>query len=275
MTDSPGLLFAPDFDRFFHLHEKMMWHLGAIDFGSLRRDLLTQEDVAAVRGAMLVESHNPVYTTRLLDFFRHDHEMTSFIVTWSYEEMKHYAVLRTYLESCGMVDEQDLDDELRVTRAGPWGEAEMGFTRVQSFTYTMIQEQVTGRFYRNFADATREPLLKEILRIIAKDEYRHCQFYLEKGKQELDADRGRLKEVDDVLLNFEMPGPTFMDYERHLEAGMRVAPFDLSAMKETVDKIAQLTGKLHLLKLATDSAFHHKLKNELGLDLRMVLSLGR
>ena len=269
----PGVMFTPQFDRFFRTHEKVMWDFSALDFSTIRKDQLTQEDADALRAAMLVESHNPVYTMRILEYFRHDHEMTSFIVTWSYEEMKHYAVLRTYLEACGMVDVPELHQELDVTRAGPWGDMEMGLTNVQAYTYTMIQEQVTGRFYRAFADHTKEPLLQHILRLVSKDEYRHCQYYLDKGKKELEQDRSKLKEVDDVIANFQMPGHTFMDPERHYtEAGLKVAPVDVSAMKETVDKIGQMTGKMHLFKLATDRGLHRKLQDEFGLDLKMVLA---
>ncbi len=271
----PGTMVSPRFDRFFRTHEKVMWEFGALDFGAIEKDKLTQNDVDGVRAAMLVESHNPVYTMRILEYFRADHEMTSFVVTWGYEEMKHYVVLRSYLEACGMVNVPELHQELDVTRAGPWGDKETRFTRMQSFVYTMIQEQVTGRFYRRFADFTKEPVLQNILRLVSKDEYRHCQYYLEKGREELDGDRRRLKEVNEVLLDFEMPGSEFMpNYKRDFDAGMKVAPFDIGAMRETVDKIGQLTGKLHLLKLAADPAFHRKLRNELGLDLKKVFAEG-
>jgi len=268
-----GTMFTPQFDRFFRTHEKVMWDFSGLDFSTIRKDLLTQADVDGLRAAMIVESHNPVYTMRILEYFRHDHEMTSFIVTWSYEEMKHYGVLRTYLEACGMVDNEELADELKVTRAGPWGDVEMGYTNVQAYTYTMIQEQVTGRFYRAFADHTKEPLLQHILRLVSKDEYRHCQYYLDKGKQELEKDRGKLKEVDDVIANFQMPGYTFMaNPEKYADYGKEVAPIDVAAMKETVDKIGQMTGKMHLFKLATDRGLHRKLQDEFGLDLKMVLA---
>lgn len=269
-------MFTENFDRFFRTHERVMWQFGAIDFSTLQPELLTPEDLAAVRGAMLVESHNPVYTQRLLEYFRHDHEMTAFVVTWAYEEMKHYAVLRSYLGATGRVDVQDLTRELEVTRAGQWGDEEVGFTPLQSYTYTMLQEEITGLFYKRFAETTREPLLKSILQLIGRDEYRHCQYYLEKGRQELAANRGRIREVDDILLRFQMPGPTFMQgYETHAQAMQRVAKVDIAAMKEILDKVAQLTGRLHLVKLATDRAFHRKLGDEWGVDLPLVLAAVR
>lgn len=268
-----GVLFTPHFDRFFRIHEKVMWQFNDLDFSTLQPELLTPEDLGAVRGAMLVESHNPVYTSRILNYFRQDHELTSFVVTWAYEEMKHYAVLRAYLEATGMVNVQELAQELDETRAGLWGEEEMGFTHVQSFTYTTLQEQITGLFYKRFAETTREPLLKSILNLVSKDEYRHCQYYLEKAKMELAEDKHRMDEVDALLLRFQMPGPTFIrDYNKHSQAMMQVAQMDMSAMKETLDKVTQLTGKFHLLKLATDRSFHRKLKEEWGMDLGQALS---
>lgn len=273
MANPPSVFISPEFDRFFRTHEKVMWQLSAIDFSKIQPDLLTADEVEALRGAMLVESHNPVYTMRILEYYRPDHEVTSFVTTWGYEEMKHYAVLRAYLEVSGRIDKNELAKELDITRAGPWGDEETRFTKVQSFTYAMVQEQATARFYKRFADYTKEPLLQEILRLISKDEYRHCQYYLDKGKQELSLGGDRMREVDEVLLNFQMPGPTFVkDFDQFVEAGMKVAPIDIGAMRETADKVAQLTGRLHLLKLAADRAFHRKLSDEWGIDIRSVLS---
>ncbi len=270
--NAPGMLFSPHFDKFFRIHEKVMWQFNDLDYSSIKKELLTPEDIGAIRGAMLVESHNPVYTARILDYFRQDHELTSFVVTWAYEEMKHYAALKTYLEATGMVDAKELLKELDETRAGPWGEEEMNMTRVQSFTYTTLQEQVTGLFYKRFAESTKEPLLKTILNLVSKDEYRHCQFYLEKCKMELKEDKHLMDEVDDMLLRFQMPGPTFIkDYKKHSQAMLQVANMDVTAMKESLDKVSQVTGKLHLLKLTTNRAFHQKLRDEWGLDLGQAL----
>lgn len=269
----PGTLISPEFDRFFRLHEKVMWQLSAVDFSKMQPERLGDEEVEALRGAMLVESHNPVYTMRILEYYRADHEVTSFVTTWGYEEMKHYAILRTYLESSGRVDKAELARELDITRAGQWGDEETQFTRVQSFTYAMVQEQATARFYKRFADYTKEPLLEEILRMISKDEYRHCQYYLDKGKQELSLGGNRMREVDEVLLNFRMPGPTFIkDFDQFTETALKIAPIDLSAMRETTDKVAQLTGRLHVVKLAADRKYRQKMSDEWGFDVGSLFS---
>lgn len=263
-----GTLFTPLLDRFFRTHEEQRWSLSGIRFDEIDRSKLTQDHVDALRATMLVESHNPVYLMVLLEKFRADHEITTFIPMWGYEEMKHYAVQRTYLESCRMVDTAELVREIDVTRAGPWGEEAMTFSRVKSFGYTMLQEQVTGQFYQVFGDGVEEPVLKGMLRLVSGDEYRHCQFYLEKAKQELAKDKKGIKELDDLWVDFNMPGQTFIpNYDRHLEAMGRVVPEGVGNFKQLVSKVVQLIGVPHTAKLALDHSYRQRMQDRWGFDL--------
>ncbi|MBI2040414.1 acyl-ACP desaturase [Candidatus Microgenomates bacterium] len=270
-----GTIITPAFHRFFKTHEAQMWRMDDMRFDQIDRGLLTEDEIVAVRGAMLVESHNPVYTQVLLDYFRHDHEMAAFIVTWSYEELKHYLALRTYLEATGMVDLVDLEKELTETRAGPWGDDERNFTAPQSFAYTMLQEEITGLFYHGFAQRTKEPTLKRMLQIIGKDEYRHCQWYLYKGKKSLQHNPQALEEVDDLLLRFRMPGPSFMkEYDRYGAAMFRQIPSAINSGRQVMSKLKDLVGFGHMLRLAADSRYRNKLSEEWGVDLKKLVGLG-
>lgn len=263
-----GTIISPAFDRFYRMHEKVMWNFSQIDYNAIQPELLTTDIVEAVRGAMLVESHNPVYTMRILEYYRADHEATSFTTTWGYEELKHYLVLRTYLEALPskFIIGKDLKTELDETRAGGWGDKEMGFTRVQSFTYAMLQEEITALAYKRLGNATEEPVLKKILRLIGKDEYRHCQYYLEKGQDELREDSRRMEEVDETLYDFQFPGPTFVkDSERYSKALRGVNKLDFPAVKEVAGKVSELTGKKHLLKLAMSRRGRKTLHDQWGI----------
>lgn len=270
-----GTVITPAFHTFFQTHERQMWKMGGIPFDQINRGLLGEDDIVAVRGAMLVESHNPVYTQVLLDYFRNDHEMAAFIVTWSYEELKHYAVLRTYLEATGMVDLGGLERELTETRAGPWGDDESRFTVAQSFAYTMLQEEITGLFYHGFAQRVKEPVLKNTLRTIGQDEFRHCQWYLYKGKESLKHNPGAIEEVYDLLLRFRMPGYSFMaGYDRYGGAMSRQIPSVVSSGRQVMSKLKDLIGIRHMLQLAAGSRYRSKLSEEWGIDLRKIVGLG-
>ena len=266
MANIPGQLFSPEFDRFYRTHERVMWDLGAIDFSRIESDLLTDTEVQAVRGVMLVESHNPVYTNLLLDYFRHDHEMAAFVVLWSYEELKHYLALRAYLEASGRVNITELEQELEQTRAGSLARDEKDFTPLQFEAYAMLQEQITGSYYKRFAAAVKEPVLKDILSMLGKDEYRHSQWYLDKGKQALMKDPRRLGEVVEVLTHFTMPGPTFIqNYSDYTKAFLRAVKLDVSALKESVSKIEQLTGKFDAFKTGTRVTYMRKISEGFGM----------
>lgn len=267
------VLFTPLLDRFMRLHETVALDFNQISFNGLRRDLVTSDDLAAVRGAMLIESHNPVYTSRILDSYKLDLEMATFEVIWGEEEVKHFALLHSYLEA-NEVDLTQLRAQVLQTRKGPWGDREMAFSRVQGFTYAMMQEQFTARFYRRFADFTNEPVLQGLLRLIAKDEYRHCQFYLEKAKDEVARDPRKMKEVDQIILDFNMPGPTFVqDFDEVVwKPGLKVAPVDVEALREGADKISQLTGRDHLRELAIKNPrYALRLHRDFGVSLWDIL----
>lgn len=273
MVNPPGQLFSPEFDRFYRTHERVMWDLGSIDFSAIQPELLTDTDIQAVRGVMLVESHNPVYTQFLLDYFRHDHEMAAFVVTWSYEELKHYLALRAYLEACGRVDAADLGAELEQTRAGALERQEKDFTPVQFAAYAMLQEQITGSFYKRFSEAAKEPVLKQLLSTIGKDEYRHCQWYLEKGKQALMQDPRRIGEVVEVLTHFTMPGPTFIqNYSDYTKAFLRSVKLDTGALRESLSKIEQLTGKLSAITSGTRVTYIRKISEGFGIASKEALN---
>ncbi len=266
MADTPGQLFSPAFDRYYRTHERIMWDLGAIDFSKIQPELLTDTEVQAVRGVMLVESHNPVYTNLLLDYFRHDHEMAAFVVTWSYEELKHYMALRAYLEASGRVNIDELETELAQTRAGSLQREEKDFTPLQFEAYAMLQEQITGSYYKRFSECVKEPVLKDLLSLIGKDEYRHCQWYLEKGKQALLKDPRRVGEVVEVLTQFTMPGTTFIqNYGEYTKAFLRAVKLDMSALKESLSKIEQLTGKFDALKGRTRVTYIRRISESFGI----------
>jgi hypothetical protein len=263
-TDTSTRLFG----RFFSNHERVLWKLGDIPWDRIDRRLVDEPTLAAVRGAMLVESHNPVYASTLLARFRNSFPATNFLAIWTYEEYKHFAGLRAYLEVTEAVPPAELARELAVTRAGEWIIPDH-YTDLMMATYAMVQELITGIFYKNFAMRVQEPVLRTLLSETGKDEYRHCQWYFEFAKALLDADRSRLDEVDTALLEFEMPGVTFVpDYARHGQAMLAAANPGPGAFREVFTKISNLVGKMHVLKLAGNATYRKRIQENWGVESR-------
>ena len=78
---------------------------------------------------------------------------------------------------------------------------------VQAFAYTLVQEKATQLFYRRFAGVVTEPVLKDLLNRLARDEARHFAFYAELVEAHV-ARHGLAATVPDlkeVLGTFRMP----------------------------------------------------------------------
>lgn len=269
--------FSPKFARFWGIHERIMQPLtgeSGITLGAIAKDLLDKEgrDIRGVVAAMHIESHNPVYTEELYRKFRHDFEMTAFIGTWAYEEMKHFIVLHAYALDSGLVDPEKLAVELDITRAGPWGEGVRRSTAPQIYTYTMMQEQTTGRFYQLAAENTQEPRLKSTYDYIAGDEYRHCEFYLYKGKQEIEKDPKVVKEMVEAAIMFEMPGPTFAyRYPDQKQALNEAAKPGFKDVKSVVGRVRELFGTERMIEISLDPANRKAFEEKYHMDIIQVL----
>jgi hypothetical protein len=167
-TKNPRL----DFERFYATTERARWSLeDDLDWGGVRADLVTADEVRVLRGSALVESYAPGYGADLLTTFAGDLQMSSFLTVQLYEEFKHFHALRRYLRCIGI---EVADDELmqnrtqRVVYADP-------LVPLLKFG---ISEIFTAVAYRELGRATREPVLAGLSKLISDDEYRHLGWYV-------------------------------------------------------------------------------------------------
>lgn len=267
-----GTFISPALDKYYRAHEKSMTRFSSIKFNQIDRNVVTEADVQAVRWAMLIESHVPVMTSEFLTYFRHDHEMSAFVLLQSYEELMHYAMERSYLIEGGFVNIEDLDEELIRTRAGPWGEKERGYTPLQNFTFETLAETATTRYYRGWSQRTNEPVLKGLFGSISKDETRHGQWDLAQAKKKLAGNPNGLNEVDQVFLEFEMPGRTFIERHPEYRAAMRsAAVVGVDDVYAVLEKATELVGFIHMAKLAKSGEFRNKVTGGYSVDYKQVL----
>lgn len=275
--NGPNTLITPEFDKYFRTHERVMWQVSDIPFDQIDGNLIIADEVAAVRWATLIESHNPVFTGALLDYYRMDHEMAADAIMWGYEELKHYMADRTYLSSPALrayVDLQDLDRELNETRAGVWGEKESKFNAYQVAVYRMVQEVATGRYYFGLATHTKEPVLKDMARTIGKDEMRHADREFDKAMAEMDKKprKQALEEADEVFFSLDMPGSTFIpDYQKYKEPVRRATGIGVRDVVAVLRKISDLVGKPHVLKLAQSRELRDKVLGGYNIDPGQVM----
>ena len=193
-----------------------IWSVTDLDWDAIRPELLTDGDRSAVRYLTYIEDHIPGYLSWSMRSFPVDgaeldtptvalnREYFRFFVAWAYDEERHARMLTRYQEVAEMADPRQLRLEL----------AEEGrkhfdlpyLEPVAVFTYTMLQEKATQLFYQHFRSVVREPLLRDLLLRVARDETRHYVFYAQMVEEYLRRDpEAAAPHLKEVLRTFRMP----------------------------------------------------------------------
>jgi len=192
------------------------WSLADPDWAALRPELLTDSDRSVVRFLTYIEDHIPGYLNWALRAFPVDgpeldtttvalhREYFRFFVSWAYDEERHARALTRYQEAAEMADPRQLRLELAAQGREhfdlPYPEP------LAAFTYTMLQEKATQLFYQQFRGVVTEPLLRDLLLRLARDEARHFAFYAHLVEEYLRRDpAAAAPHLKEVLRTFRMP----------------------------------------------------------------------
>ncbi|GAB2706936.1 acyl-ACP desaturase [Nocardia thraciensis] len=203
------------------------WSLEDVQWSRVRPDLLTDSDRSVVRFITFIEDHIPGYLTWLLDAFPIDgrsgidaeefgvnREYFRFFIAWAYDEERHASALTRYQTVSGMSETDDLLRELATEGVKHF---DLPYEHpLQAFTYTLLQEKATQLFYHRFHAAANEPVLRDLLRRLGRDEARHYSLYHRLVATYLRDNKVRaVPHLKDVLHSFKMPlADTLTDYWR-------------------------------------------------------------
>jgi hypothetical protein len=129
--------------------------------------------LAQLRDAALIESFHPVHLAWMLDDTWDDVHAGAAAALELYEGFKHFHALRTYLDLVGH-EPAITDEELVAIRARARAEGPRG-TLVQRLVEFMLSEHLASYFFRRAGEQAEDPVLAELLALIAADEVRHAQ----------------------------------------------------------------------------------------------------
>lgn len=192
------------------------WSANDIDWSQLRPEALSEVDRSAVRFITYIEDHIPGYLNNFLtafpvvgaemelERFGFNREYFRFLVAWANDEERHASLLTRYQVETGLATRAELLADLAA-------EGRKVFTLpyehpVQMFTYTLIQEKATQLFYHVFRDVITEPVLRDLLGRLARDESRHFAFYSNLVGEYVARDGAAVVPgLKDVIATFRMP----------------------------------------------------------------------
>src|SRR5882724_3866224 len=175
--DSQGQL-QFDVERYVRLSKKV--DISDLDLSQAARYPISDEEVRALTYMTDIESHTIVYLRAILNTCAiEDPQTTSFLSCWAYEEFFHGHTLRQFLDAIGApVSTTRMVEVHKSTSTKEWLK-EMGASILCRFsphfhaaylTYGAISEISTLEGYGVLARRTKNPLLAEIVRRLAKDE---------------------------------------------------------------------------------------------------------
>lgn len=151
------------------------WTLDDIPWDQFDRSKVDDDIARVVRAAAMVESNASDYAIYLCNVFKDDPGFQDAARLWAQEEVQHGVALGRWAR---LVDPSfDYDARFAAFRAGysiPLNvDTSVRGSRPGELIARCIVEVGTSSYYTAIADATEEPVLKDICRRIATDEWRH------------------------------------------------------------------------------------------------------
>lgn len=161
----------------------------------VRPDLLAQ-----LREAALIESFHPVHLCWMLADAWNDVDAGVAVSLELYEGFKHFHALRSYLDAVGFTPTITSEEIVAVREAarreGPRG------TLVERLVEFMLSEHLASYFFRRVGEQAPDPVLAELLALIAADEVRHAQAASDLLAARIARDPGLVPAVLDAAAHF-------------------------------------------------------------------------
>ncbi|RMF66852.1 MAG: ferritin-like domain-containing protein [Alphaproteobacteria bacterium] len=191
------------------------WTLDDIPWDRFDPDKVDPDILAVVKAASMVEANAADYVRYLENVFADDEEFLEAARRWGVEEEQHGAALGRWAEmadpSFSFAD--SLAEFRRGFRVPVEADRSVRGSRAGELIARQVVETGTSSFYSALRDATEEPVLKEICRRIAIDEFFHYQLFQKHFRRYRDRDRpglltrlkvalGRVQEAEDDELAY-------------------------------------------------------------------------
>jgi rubrerythrin len=204
----------PEFNLASYLEHSRKVDVGDMDFSEAGRDPLSPEEIRCLTHMMDIETHTIVYLKGILSTCAiRDPRTTAFLSCWAYEEFFHGHTLRRFLEAAGIAYSPARMAE--VQKEASWRDwiGGIGASLICQMsphfhavylTWGAISELTTLEGYGILAARSKNPMLCELLRRLAKDERRHFSFYYNMAREHL-ASRAAQRLATAVIKYFWMP----------------------------------------------------------------------
>lgn len=178
--------------------EENAWPLDtAIAWDAIDLEAARTEDELhrALHDAALIEGYLPVYAARLMQLVWDDVDATAVLSMELFEGLKHFTALTRYLDRVGFQREEDSAATLVAARERALSLRYEERDLIAHLTNFMASELFAAYFFLRISRRTREPVLRELLGHMARDEFRHSASAGDVLKKRVDRDPALVQQV--------------------------------------------------------------------------------
>lgn len=161
------------------------WTLDDIPWDAFDSTKVDPKTLAIVKAASMVEHNGHDYALYLGRVFKGDEVFGAAVKSWGTEEVQHGTALRRWAELADPTF--DFEKAFAAFRGAYHADGGFGLaeginesnrgSRSRELIYRCVVEAGTSSFYSAMSDSADEPVLKEICRNIAADEFRHYSLF--------------------------------------------------------------------------------------------------
>jgi len=226
--------------------EASSWTIDSIRWNAIDHRVARDETEihASLRDAAMIEGYLPTFAPRLMLLLWDDVDATAILSLELYEGLKHYTALRRYLDIVGDQATRSSEQALVDARGAT---SSIKYDRDSAATYLthfMCSELFAAHFFRSIAGQTREPVLRELMEYMTRDELRHSAGAGALLKKRVAADPGVVPEIINAAENFRHYGSDVVEIplaeENDFEAIM--------AMNRKIRQLCGLSPTEHLME---------------------------
>jgi hypothetical protein len=191
------------------------WRIEQVAWDRFDASKLDPDVIPLVKAAAMVERNGDDYALYLKSVFHDDPDFARAAENWAVEEVQHGDALGRW----AMLADPSWNFEAAFARYREGyridikADASVRGSRTGELIARCMVETGTSSYYSALGEATREPVLKEVCRLIAADEYRHFKLFYDHMKrylarenlsfmQRLRVAAGRIGESEDDELAF-------------------------------------------------------------------------
>jgi rubrerythrin len=204
--------------------------------------LSTPRVLDLIREACLIESYFGTYTAKMMDLFWYDVQATSAYTIEAFEAYTHYYSLRRYLDTVGY---RPIKDE-EVVALKEKDKNKIHDNEIKELVNFMATEHFAANFFKDLANLTEEPVLKQMLAKMSSEEVMHARFAF-------DLLRERMTKTPECIDNI-------LKYAQNFQhVGAYVLPFVSNAKEDNMAIINQFASMIE--ELTGQSLTEYSLSN--------------